>query len=145
MRFVVGDSVTDNSNNGPVPSHLKDIIRPNPKDNAVDHEFNFVHGGDNFWSINGAAFNNRNSRVLANFPQGATEVWQFNYRSGPGIHPIHIHLVNFQVLERISWQRGVLPQEVAGLKDTILMNPGESVKVAPMFGPWNGVYVFHCK
>ena len=69
MRFVVGNVVSSNKNNGPVPSKLKDIIRPNPPLDTVTHEFNFVHGGDNIWTINGAAFNDVSNRVLAKMPQ----------------------------------------------------------------------------
>ena len=67
-----------------------------------------------------------------------------NYASGPGIHPAHIHLVNFRILSRTGGQRPVLPYESAGLKDTVFLAPGESVQVLAIYGPWNGMYLFHC-
>lgn len=68
MRFVVGNTVSDNSNNGAVPSSLNTVNWPVQK-TTVDHVFNFQHGGDALWTINGEAFNDVNNRVLARPPQ----------------------------------------------------------------------------
>ena len=77
--------------------------------------------------------------------QGSTELWQFDYAGGPGTHPIHTHLVEFQVLSRSRSSRGVEPYEAAGLKDVVFMAPGESLQVVATFGPPNGAYMFHCQ
>ena len=143
MRFTVGNTVTDNSNNGDVPVQLNNVNFP-PTKSTVDHVFNFQHGGDDLWTINGVDFNDVNNRVLARPQQGAVELWELNYASGPGIHPAHIHLVNFQILSRTGGNRPVFPYESAGLKDTVLLAPGESVQVNAIYGPWNGMYMFHC-
>ncbi|KAK4945366.1 hypothetical protein LTR28_008048 [Elasticomyces elasticus] len=37
-----------------------------------------------------------------------------------------------------------MPYETAGLKDIVLLEPGETVRVLAYYGPWNGVYMFHC-
>lgn len=76
--------------------------------------------------------------------QGSAELWQFNYAGGPGTHPVHIHLVNFQIVSRTGGARGLLPYESAGLKDEVLLEPGEQVTARAFFGPWNGLYMFHC-
>jgi hypothetical protein len=143
MRFTVGNTVTVNSNNGDVPAQLSNVAFP-PTRTTVDHVFNFQHGGDDLWTINGVDFNDVNNRVLARPEQGAVELWELNYAAGPGIHPAHIHLVNFQILSRTGGGRPVFPYENAGLKDTVLLAPGESVKVNAVYGPWNGLYMFHC-
>ena len=57
---------------------------------------------------------------------------------------MHVHLVNMQVISRTGGSRGVLPYESAGLKDTVLLEPGETVVVRAVYGPWNGMYIFHC-
>ena len=57
---------------------------------------------------------------------------------------VHIHLVNMQVISRTGGSRGVLPYESAGLKDTVLLEPGETVQVLAYYGPWDGIYMFHC-
>ena len=58
---------------------------------------------------------------------------------------MHVHLVNYQVVSRTGGSRGVLPYETAGLKDVVLLDPGESVQIRALYGPWNGMYAFHCK
>lgn len=69
MRFVVGNSVSDSSNNGPIPSALNTTIAYPPDVTEVSHVFNFVHGGDAIWTINGVDFNDVNNRILARPPQ----------------------------------------------------------------------------
>ncbi|GAB7355381.1 hypothetical protein MBLNU459_g5902t2 [Dothideomycetes sp. NU459] len=143
MSFVVGESVSDWSSNE-VPSTLsRDIVWPQTKTD-VDHTFRFSFGGDNHWTINGVSFDDVNNRVLARPPQGTTELWKLVYASGPGVHPVHVHLVDFQIVSRSGGSRGVLPYESAGMKDVVLIEPGETVEVLAYYGPWNGLYMFHC-
>lgn len=143
MRFVVGNTVTDNTNNGAVPSTLANIPWPANRQ-TVDHAFNFQLGGENTWTINGVDFSDVNNRVLARPPQGTVERWSLHHTGGPAVHPVHIHLVNMQVVSRTGGARGLLPYEAAGLKDVVMLAPGETVEVLAIYGPWNGMYMFHC-
>jgi bilirubin oxidase len=146
MRFVVGNKVTDSNDNGPVPDVLNTDLAFPKKDNQtkVDRKFNFQQGGDATWTINGIGFSDPNARVLARMPQGTVELWELRHTGGGGVHPVHIHLISFQVVSRSGGPRGLLPYETAGLKDTVFLQPGEVVQVLAYFGPWNGVYMFHC-
>jgi len=144
MRFVVGSSVSDKSNNGAVPSKLSNNINWPAQKTTVDHTFNFQLGGENTWTINGVTFDDVNNRVLARPPQGTVELWELHHSGGPAVHPVHIHLVNMQVISRTGGARGLLPYETAGLKDVVLLEPGETVRVLALYGPWNGMYMFHC-
>lgn len=90
-------------------------------------------------TINGRQFEMR--RVDEQVNQGATEIWDFVNESNVP-HPMHIHAVQFKVLER-SGGRGLLPTET-GWKDTVLVMPGERVSVIMTFDAPKGVYVFHC-
>nr|POE77559.1 bilirubin oxidase [Quercus suber] len=143
MRFVVGNKVTDNTNNGAVPSVLNGNIQWPAARTTVDHSFNFQMGGESMWTINGVDFNDANNRVLARPPQGTVELWELHHTGGPAVHPVHVHLVNMQVVSRTGGSRGLLPYETAGLKDVVLLEPGETVRVLASYGPWNGVYM--CK
>ena len=92
---------------------------------------------------------------------GATEDWEiYNYTIDA--HPIHVHLVRFQVIDRqpllinaltgmpaIPAQRDTLfparpaePTE-AGYKDTVISYPGEVTRVRATFDI-AGLYVWHC-
>ncbi|KAK4545565.1 hypothetical protein LTR36_002915 [Oleoguttula mirabilis] len=144
MRFVVGNTVSDSSNNGAVPSTLNGNIQWPAARTTVDHTFNFQMGGESTWTINGVDFSDANNRILARPPQGTVELWELHHTGGPAVHPVHIHLVNMQVISRTGGSRGVLPYEAAGLKDVVLLEPGETVRVLAFYGPWNGVYMFHC-
>lgn len=147
MRFVVGDMVTDESSNE-VPSTFVDQSTldqqpPQPYRTDVDHVFNFQRDSGN-WTINGVTYDEPEARILARPPMGTVENWQLHYASGPGVHPVHIHLIDFKIVSRTGGSRGVLPYESAGLKDVVLLAPGETVNVVAIYGPWNGMYQFHC-
>lgn len=150
MRFIVGDRVTDNTNNGPVPGVLSTLNTPKPKD-TVDRTFKFEGSGSE-WVVNGIVFSDVKNRILAKPPRGTTEVWQLENSSGgwshPGLQisshqarmlifsPVHIHLVDFQILSRTSGKRGLLPYESNSLKDVVLLGTNEKVKVIAEYAPW---------
>lgn len=90
MRFVVGNSVSDDSNNGDVPSTLDPNIQWPEKRTTVDHVFNFQMGGEDTWTINGVTFNDAANRVLARPPQGTVELWEIHHAGGPALHPVHV-------------------------------------------------------
>lgn len=66
-------------------------------------------------------------------------------------HPMHIHGVQFQVLERTideafreGWETVSAGYVDEGWKDTVLLMPGERVKLLMRFGNDKGLFVFHC-
>jgi FtsP/CotA-like multicopper oxidase with cupredoxin domain len=76
----------------------------------------------------------------------ATEVWEmFNFTEDA--HPIHIHEVMFQVVdrERIDRRGRARPPESweTGFKDTVIAYPGEITRVKAKFD-LPGLYVWHC-
>jgi FtsP/CotA-like multicopper oxidase with cupredoxin domain len=88
--------------------------------------------------INGRSF--AADRIDFRARRDATELWDVvNPSSEP--HPFHVHAARFRVLERSGGAPGVTD---LGSKDTVLVWPGETVRVAVRFGPWAGRYVLHC-
>ena len=104
---------------------------------------------------------------MSEFPQlNTSEVWNLANLT-VDTHPIHLHLVQFRVLDRIpfdaeryaadkaagmagpiaSYYTGpaVLadPNEV-GYKDTVRANPGEVTRIGAQFGDFAGDFVWHC-
>ena len=77
--------------------------------------------------------------VVAN----TNEIWVFDNSMGDEPHPMHLHGVFFQVLQR-SGGRGNLTAAENGWKDTVLVMPGETVKVIVPFETRTGKFVFHC-
>ncbi|WP_404347388.1 multicopper oxidase [Sutcliffiella horikoshii] len=89
---------------------------------------------------------------------GTTEIW-YLINLTPDTHPIHIHLIDFQILDRREFnvdkynKEKVIeylgpsiapePQE-RGRKDTVRANPNEVTRIIMQFGPYSGLYVWHC-
>lgn len=87
--------------------------------------------------------------ITENPQEGATETWEM-YNFTEDAHPIHIHLVQFQVEGRqaigggdsIAGSNGPLPWET-GFKDTVIAYPGEVTRVTARFD-LPGLFVWHC-
>jgi FtsP/CotA-like multicopper oxidase with cupredoxin domain len=66
-------------------------------------------------------------------------------------HPMHVHGLQFQVIERqvdsatrSAWEsirEGHLDE---GWRDTVLVMPGEKVKILLKFEDFTGLYLYHC-
>jgi FtsP/CotA-like multicopper oxidase with cupredoxin domain len=105
------------------------------------------------WFLNGRTFELEDTARNEVVKLGDLEVWEFvNQRGGMSmIHPMHVHNVQFQVLERQvlpglteQWEtvRGGYVDE--GWKDTVLLMPGERVKILLKFEDYEGLYLYHC-
>ncbi len=73
---------------------------------------------------------------------GDTEIWTF-INDSPFAHPVHVHEVHFQVVERQGGRNRIFPWET-GLKDTVLVYPGERVSVVATFNAYRGRFLLHC-
>ncbi|MGA2848738.1 MAG: multicopper oxidase domain-containing protein [Terracidiphilus sp.] len=88
---------------------------------------------------------------------GSTEIWRF-INNTEDAHPMHLHLVQFQILRRqgfnpVALRNGTLelvgiPRLPAanedGWKDTAVVNPREVLTIIARFEGYTGRYVFHC-
>lgn len=89
---------------------------------------------------------------------GSTEIWSFINVTGFS-HPIHIHLVQFQVLDRrpFDLERYNLDGQIVytgpskppssnerGWKDIVSAPSAEITRVIMKFSPYTGYYVWHC-
>lgn len=83
------------------------------------------------------------NRIDETVQAGATEIWEFDNSNGDEIHPMHIHGVQFQVMERTGGRGSLLATE-KGWKDTVLVMQREKVKVIITFPQEKGIFVFHC-
>jgi FtsP/CotA-like multicopper oxidase with cupredoxin domain len=82
---------------------------------------------------------------IAQNPQlNATETWEL-WNWSADAHPIHLHLVKFEVVERQIIGGAVVPPEPweTGWKDTVIAYPGEVTRVKAEFDV-AGLYVWHC-
>lgn len=115
-----------------------------PNKAGIDRSFRFERNNGQ-WQINGVTWSQIDNRIMAKPQRGSIEVWELENRSGGWSHPIHIHLIDFQVIERTGGNnRGVQPYEAVALKDVVWLGPNEKVHVIARYAPWDGVYMFHC-
>ncbi|HEY9742235.1 MAG TPA: multicopper oxidase domain-containing protein [Coleofasciculaceae cyanobacterium] len=135
MRF---DVVRQESDDSSIPSTLRPV-QPIPVSSAVrTREFRFQRSNGQ-WLINGRGWNK--NRVEANPSVGDVEIWSFVNPMGSWFHPVHVHLVDLQMLDRNG--RPPLPYE-RGWKDVFYLAEGETVRVIAKYGPHQGKYMIHC-
>jgi FtsP/CotA-like multicopper oxidase with cupredoxin domain len=80
-------------------------------------------------------------RIDFRVPAGEIEVWEFVNQTA-NFHPMHVHGVFFRVLTRNGLPAS-LPAD-GGWRDTVLVYPNETVRVAMGFGARAGEYLMHC-
>ncbi len=106
------------------------------------------------WLINGKSF------TMDDYPisvkKGSTEIWEFRNETQSMPHPMHLHGFQFQVVQRVNspsglkglntYDRGRMATDL-GWKDTVLVWPGETVRVALNFThnfEGEQTYLVHC-
>ena len=81
------------------------------------------------------------NRIDANLGLGDVEIWTFHNNHRDWFHTIHVHLVDFQILDRNRNQP--LPYE-RGWKDVVYGGEGELIRVIARFERNQGKYMIHC-
>lgn len=84
------------------------------------------------------------NRIDERVKLGATEIWEIINRSTIMMrtsHSMHLHDVQFQILDRDG---KAPPAHEQGRKDTVLIAPGETVRIITRFHDDPGEYMYHC-
>jgi len=148
-RFPVMTFDIDRRGNGsePLPERLANDL-PTPRVNADTSVRRFVLAMRMMqgFTLNGRRMAGTSVADDEIVRLGRTEIWEFvNESMMP--HPMHIHGLQFSVLERTSnraasdLHAGIVD---AGLHDTVLVFPGERVQLALTFEDFTGLYMYHC-
>jgi spore coat protein A len=173
LQIRVGTAVTEPDDYPPLPVFLETIRRKYPRATApfagtrymtldtgsvtvdgVDLDTHFLN--DALWAdpsaVEYVALDTSEDWVLANTTGDA--------------HPIHLHLVDFDILERRAFDAAgflaardaggdpavadylgttyPVPANEVGPKDTVTVYPDEAVTIRPSFTKYTGHYVWHC-
>ena len=102
------------------------------------------------WGINGRTFDMDGVADDEIVKLGTSEVWEFANDASRMMampHSMHLHGAQFRVLGRTSsGRRTGLRESIldAGLKDTVLVLPGERVKILAPFSRYVGLFPYHC-
>jgi blue copper oxidase len=106
------------------------------------------------WRINGTSYREDATPIVVR--RGTSEFWDIRNVAPTMPHPLHIHGFQFRVVERtggpdqqqrLALEPGRLAASDLGWKDTVLVWPGETVRIATDFAhPFRGdqVYMVHC-
>jgi FtsP/CotA-like multicopper oxidase with cupredoxin domain len=102
------------------------------------------------WFMGGRVFDMTNVAAEETVAPGSTHIWEFVNTPNPmGMimaHPIHIHGPQFRVLSRTGGADNGLRAGIVdeGWNDTVLVLPGETVRVQITFSRHTGLYLYHC-
>lgn len=110
------------------------------------------------WTLNGRMFEMEGVSAEETVKLNTTEVWEFVNEPGQGgmmadfmAHPMHLHGVQFRILERqvaspqaADWKSVSAGYVDDGWKDSFLIMPGERVKVLLKFEDYAGLFLYHC-
>ncbi len=102
------------------------------------------------WLINGRSFEMEETAADEEVTAGSTHVWEVTNAPNPmGMamaHPLHVHGTQFRVLGRSGAEGHPLAEGLQddGALDTVLVLPGETVRVQFTFSRHPGLYLYHC-
>ncbi len=153
MRFVVQNTI---GHTNPLPVTLATVPRTPESEAVVHRSFQLTKVFDNIcshdmWLINSLMWDD-----ITDFPVlGTTEIWSWVNRSGIS-HPMHMHLVEFQILDRQNFTVDIggniiptgtptlPPPGEMGWKDTVQATPNQITRVISRFLDYPGTFPFHC-
>lgn len=138
-----------------LPKRLASLPVPQPQSAInVQHPKVFnITMGMMVWGVNGRRFDMNNVTKTETVRRNSAEIWEFRNENSMMLmaHSMHIHGLQFRVLGRT-----VLPDFVAahrtvaaglvddGWKDTVLLMPGERIRLLLRFEHYTGMFLYHC-
>ena len=150
----------ETSASDPLPAILRPVSRTPESESVRTRELTLAehddpNGNSMLMLLNGAHWD---MPVTENPTLGSVEIWSLINLTGD-THPIHLHLVRFQVLDRrpldlfaynatraVKYTGPATPPEPgeAGWKDTVRADPATVTRIIIRFEGFAGRYVWHC-
>lgn len=150
MSFLIGDGP---ATPGEAPQGLEAplVVDPTAATNTdAPRKFELTTRQASHW-INGVGWDGRTASAGEIVAFGTTEIWEFTNLS-PMAHPMHLHGEAFQIIER-TWasDAGAAAWDLiaggiveSGPRDTVLVWPGQRVRIAVPFTKHRGYFLYHC-
>jgi len=141
LNIIRFDVTGSQSSGGVVPATMPAIQYYNSADIVRTRVFTLTMGmgGGAIHKINNRSFDL--TRIDEEVPRNELEEWRM-VNGTTEFHPMHIHGLLFQVLSRNGNTN--LPPSDKGWKDTVLVNPSETVRTLVKFANYTGIYLLHC-
>lgn len=141
MNLLRLDIIGSMSSGGTVPQNLPPINYYEIGEIQRTRTFILTQSGmgSGMHRINGLTYDmNRIDEII---PHNELEEWRFVNNTN-NFHPMHVHGILFQVYSR-NGNINLSPND-KGWKDTVLVNPNETVSVLVKFVDYSGIYLLHC-
>ncbi|GAA2514568.1 multicopper oxidase family protein [Pilimelia columellifera] len=145
MQFEVTDDAFSTVNNR-IPTTLVPSAATSLKPSqAKRSRYLRVHRSNSEWKINDQSWHDvvasGYTSVVSSPEINEVEIWDIENTSGGWFHPVHIHLVDFQIIGR----NGRPPFDYErGPKDVVYVGEGERVRLLMQFAHQRGKYMIHC-
>ena len=153
MKFRVLAAAGDTD---PLPATLRPVAPIDPASSVRTRDLRLKRTGDDGCGRQNWLINDLGWQTISEYPElGTVEIWRFINDSGVA-HPMHMHLVAFQVLDRDGFTKGpggeiipsgnpqLPPPEERGWKDTAIVMPNQILRVITRFEDYKGKYPYHC-
>jgi len=153
MKFIV---TADTGFTGPLPATLRAVTPLQESQASGTRRFGLIHDTDECtpgqWLIaslsTGVNIIGQYWDDITEYPVlGDTEIWEFDNFTDM-MHPMHVHLVMFQVLDKVDKFTGqpipLEPWEINTWKDTVQVPPNSKVRVIMHFDDYPGKFPYHC-
>jgi spore coat protein A len=154
MKFIV---TTDTGFTGPLPAALRAVTSIPEAQAAGTRHFRLTRRTDTCtpgqWVIesldgpNGNVIGGQWDDITEYPVLGDTEIWEFENNTDL-MHPMHVHLVLFQVLDKVDRFTGqpipLEPWEINTWKDTVQVPRFSKVRVIMRFEDYPGKFAYHC-
>ena len=158
MQFRVTLPLSRTGTSFSLPSPVP-VPRFDPSQSVATRDFVLTERMDAQGRSLGVRINNKGyDDPVTELPRlGSLERWRFINMTDDA-HPMHLHLVQFQILERQGFDIGAFVQgrlqfagaprppapNESGWKDTAVVNPGDVLSILVRFEGYTGRYVYHC-
>ncbi|WP_211177864.1 multicopper oxidase domain-containing protein [Pseudonocardia acidicola] len=146
MQFEVTDDPFDPAGNE-VPAALNpnmDVMGLLPAQAKTTTKIEVIRK-NGFWTVNGQTWDDviksEYKKVVANPKYDEIQIWEIKNSSGGWFHPVHIHLVDFQILDRNGKPPFAFEK---GPKDVAYVGENEVVRAIMKFTNQTGRYMIHC-
>ncbi len=157
MQFRIKESTSEDTSS--VPDTLSQIKRFSGCDACRIRDITIDVGNDHYGRLLFTLGGHGYMEAITEDPiVGDVEIWRI-INAGLGVHPIHIHQIQFQILDKIKidvdaynltgqirYTSTAEPPEAneRGWKDVVQAPPGYITKLIMRFGPYTGRYIYHC-
>jgi spore coat protein A, manganese oxidase len=158
MQFRVTRRLSPNAPALGLPA-ARSLARYDPEQAVTTRDFVLTERMDAHGNTLGIFIDNRgyDDPVTDTPALGSLEKWRF-INATDDAHPMHLHLVQFQILERQGFDMAEFTQgrlqlvgsprppaaSEAGWKDTAVVSPRDVLSILVRFEGYTGRYVFHC-